>query len=397
MSAAIGGWLRAIPPTQEDVLTLQVGNQQLEGWQRVSVTRSMDAFPASFDLEVTERYPDRPAIDVKPGDPCTVSIGGDLVITGYVDRYAASISASQHTVRIQGRSKSADLVDCSAFIGSANDVQTQVPDAKALQIAQKIAKPYGVTITSLAGDGAEIKQFLINLGETCWDVIDRLLRISGFVAYDMPDGSVMFARAGTESMSSGFAIGRNVEQADVSYSMDQRFSEYEPFFLSVQMYGTNGKPLTDPHAGPIVKDEGVPRFRKRFIVSEQMDGSTPLAQKRAEWERNRRQGRSQQFNVTCDSWRDGAGKLWAPNHTAPIQADVLKLGSVNWVIAGVSYVRDENGNHASLALMPKEAFDPEPAAQFYLPPFVQDVAPHKDGAITGGTGSTVGGSQRVQA
>ena len=90
----------------------------------------------------------------------------------------------------------------------------------ALSIAQAIAKPYNVTIQSLAGDGANVPQFNINLGETCWEIIDRLIRVSGFVAYDMPDGSLMLARAGTDKMASGFAIGQNIEQADIAYSMD---------------------------------------------------------------------------------------------------------------------------------------------------------------------------------
>jgi prophage tail gpP-like protein len=359
--------------TTDDTLTLQVGNQVLSGWQRVSVTRSMDDFPAKFDLEVTEKYPSTADVDIKPGQPCTVSIGGDLVLTGYVDRYGASLSGSMHTIRVQGRSKSSDLVDCSAFTGSIDHPQTQVRVSTALQIARILAAPYGVTINSLAGDGTSVPQFNLNLGETVWEVIDRLLRISGFVAYDMPDGSVMFARAGTESMASGFQVGQNVEAADVTYSMDQRFSDYEGHFLSVMGY------VTDPgvnatQVGPVVHDAGVPRFRKRFVVSEQMSDGESIAGLRAKWECNRRQGRSQQFNVVTDSWRDTAGALWAPNHLAPIDATMLKLGPSNWLIGGVTYTRDEDGQHAQLTLMPPSAFDPEPTAAVPVMPLLNHIS-----------------------
>jgi prophage tail gpP-like protein len=363
---------RSSPVTTSDVLTLQVGNQQLSGWQRVNVTRSMDNMPASFEIEVTEKYPVTPDIDLQAGQPCTVTIGGDLVLTGYVDRYLAAVSASTHTVRISGRSKSEDLVDCSAFLGTEQQPSMQVQGGTALSIAQAIAQPYGVTIQSTAGDGAAIPQFNINLGETCWEVIDRLIRVSGFVAYDMPDGSVMLARSGTDSMASGFAIGTNVEQASINYSMDQRFSEYEGFFLAVIEYGQQGA-LNAPSSGKIIQDTGVPRKRVRFVISEQMSDGTPLADQRAQWECNRRAGRSQQFNVTCDSWRDSAGKLWDLNHKAPISAAVLKLADATWVIGSVSFVRDENGQHATLSLMPAEAFAPEPWPLNPLPPLVQDV------------------------
>jgi len=250
----------------------------------------------------------------------------------------------------------------------------QIKGGSALSILQALAEKYAVTITSLAGDGAQVPGFNINIGETVWDVADRLIRVSGFVAYDMPDGSLVLAQAGSEAMASGVALGQNIEEADIAYSMDQRFSEYEGFFLSVQQVGVQGN-LNDPRIGPIAYDDKVPRKRVRFVVSEQMSDGQSLAAQRAQWECNRRYGRSQQLNVSIDAWRDTAGKLWAPNHSAPIGAAALKLDRPDppWIIGGVSYVRDENGQHAKLTMMPKEAFLPEPASLNAIPPFVQDI------------------------
>lgn len=374
MSDAHGAQARGQPVTTSDVLTLQVGDAQLAGWQRVKVTRSMDSIPASFDLEVTERYPSTPDIDIRPGQPCTVRIGADLVLTGYVEQYGASITPALHSIRVSGRSKSCDLVDCSAFLGSDEHPSMQVQGATALAISQRLAEKYGVTITSLAGDGASVPQFNINIGETVWDVVNRMMRVSGFVAYDMPDGSLVFAQAGSEEMASGFALGQNIEEASIAYSMDKRFKEYEGFFLSVMQVGVQGN-LNDPQSGPIAIDYNVPRFRKRFVVSEQMSDGKSLAGQRAQWECNRNYGRSQELTLVCDSWRDAQGKLWAPNHQAPISARALKLDAPNppWIIGGVTYLRDENGQHAEITMMPREAFAPEPAPLNPIPPFVQDI------------------------
>ena len=172
--------------------------QSLTGWQRVSVTRPLAAIPARFSIEVTEKYPTGGDIDLKAGTPCTVQIGGDLVLTGYVDRYASSISASQHTIRVEGRSKSEDLVDCSALVpstsaGSESKEGMQVVDGATLDIARKLAAPYHVEVQSTAGDGITVPQFNINLGETVWEIIDRITRYSQMLVYDMPDGSIMLA------------------------------------------------------------------------------------------------------------------------------------------------------------------------------------------------------------
>lgn len=361
------------PPGAGDVLTLLVNNQSWTGWQRVAVTRSMDTVPASFDIQVTEKYPLAPDISIKPGDPCQVKIGSDLVITGYVDRYAAILSPQDHTVRIAGRSKSEDLVDCAAFVGEPGaGAGFQIMGGTALSIAQALAKPYNVTISSIAGPGANIPQFNVNLGETAWEIIDRVTRFSKLIAYDMPDGSVVMAQAGSETMASGFSQGVNVEQADVTFTMDERYSDYEGHLFSTMVFG-NDTGANAPTVGKVVKDEGVPRFRKRYIISEQTQMGQPIAYDRAVWERNRREGRSQAVNITCDAWRDTNGGLWAPNHLAPITLPELKLADASWLIASITYLRDEMGQHGRLILMPPSAFDPEPVVLQPLPPLVSDV------------------------
>ena len=76
-----------------------------------------------------------------------VKIGADLVLTGYVDRYSSSISAGQHTIRVEGRSKSEDLVDCSALVQNTSAGSPVTPGMQivngsdAVSIASKLAAP----------------------------------------------------------------------------------------------------------------------------------------------------------------------------------------------------------------------------------------------------------------
>lgn len=379
MSDAMGALAHGVaprpPPGSSDVLSLTVGNQTVTGWQRVSVTRPLAAIPASFTIEVTERYPNAGRIDIRAGSPCAIRIGSDLVLTGYVDRYASSISASQHTIRVEGRSMSEDLVDCSAIVagtsaGSASSPGLQILNGSTLDIVRKLAAPYGVTVQSTAGDGIQVPQFNINLGETVWEIVDRITRYSEMVAYDMPDGSIMLAKVGTQSMASGFEVGVNVETADVMFSMDQRYSEYEGHLISTMALGTDagvnmpgvGEIVRDDEAAALRRPDGSPRFRKLYIISEQFIMGQPIAGKRAAWEMNRRKGQSYNFTVTTDAWRDAAGKLWSPNMLAPIDAEALKLINASWLIGTVTYLRDESGQHARLSLWPKEAFTVEPTS-----------------------------------
>lgn len=97
-------------------VTITAAGKVVSGWQDIRITRGVERMPSDFVFTVTERYPGTPDVVLQPLDPCAVRIGGDTVVTGYVDRYGASIGPGEHTIRITGRGKCQDLVDCSAVI-----------------------------------------------------------------------------------------------------------------------------------------------------------------------------------------------------------------------------------------------------------------------------------------
>jgi prophage tail gpP-like protein len=360
-SAAVGG----------DDLTLTVGNVNWDGWQRVQLTRSLDTVPANFDITLTEKYPNKADIDVKPGSACTVKLGGDLVLTGWIDRYQAIISPGEHTVHITGRSKTADLVDCAAFTGGKGPTEEQyLLEGSTTAIITQLAKAYDIEVNTQAGDGPSIPTMPINLGETAWEIIDRLTKMAQVLAYDMPDGSLMLATAGSEEMASGFTQGVNVEQASVNFTMDQRFSVYEGFQTSSLNLTSGSGGNMEP--SKVVEDAGVPRFRKRIIIAEGPYMDQNLIDARVQWEANRRAGRSLAVIVTCDSWRDTANNLWAPNHMAPVDIPIVKIPKTSWCIGQVTYLKDEHGRHAIVMLMPKSAFLPEPMQPMGAYPLAAD-------------------------
>jgi len=105
-------------------LNLIVGSNSWAGWESVRVTRGIERCPSDFQIAVTERYPGQVGkVDIQPGQACTIEIGSDLVLTGYVDRYSANLGTNGHEVRINGRSKCQDLVDCAAgFLTATTDM-----------------------------------------------------------------------------------------------------------------------------------------------------------------------------------------------------------------------------------------------------------------------------------
>ena len=276
------------------------------------------------------------------------------------------IAASQHTVRIAGRSACEDLRDCTV-IWDGN----QISGASVREVAEKLAAPYGVKVRALDGDGMAIPQLNITLGDTPYEVIERLARVAGMLVYDDQDGNLVLARVGTSKHSSGFVQGGNVLWAGGAFAFDERYSEYHAYLMATSAYGAELSPgaLQKGNEKAVVYDEGMAglkrpdgqkRIRKLAIITEQnLDGQS-LAALRATWEMTRRAGRSQAVRLACDSWRDSAGRLWEPNWRVKVDLPALKVSGQEMVIADVSYLRDAGGTRAELLVMPPEAFAVEP-------------------------------------
>jgi prophage tail gpP-like protein len=346
-----------------DDLTLTINGKVLSGWDSVRVTRSVEHLPSDFELSLMDYFPGSDDKQlVVPGDACVVKIGTDTVLTGYVDRWAPMISSTRHAVHAVGRSKCADLVDCSAYW--KNNV---ISGANPLQIAQRLAKPYGITVASDVTLSTAVPQFTLNWGESSQEVIDRICRWAALLYYDKPDGSLYLTRVGTKQAASGVKQGQNIQDAAYETGMDERFSVYTGVSMAVNPINEEGgdsaydsvalATATDPEAAKM-------RYRNRTVIVESTMTANAQAQACIDWEMNRRYGRSKRLLVTVDSWRDSAGNLWEPNTLIPISLPAFGLTDAVWLLGEVTFRKDDGGTVAEMVLMPPAAFSVEPY-QFY--------------------------------
>jgi prophage tail gpP-like protein len=293
-----------------------------------------------------------------------VFLGNDLVITGYVDRVTPSIAPGTHSVQVVGRGKCQDLVDCSAEWPSG-----QMMVGNALGIAQGLAAPYGITVTSTGPAGPTIPQFNIMLTDTPHEIIQRVCTFAQLLAYDTPDGNLLLSQVGTVAAASGFREGTNVLHAQIQYSMDQRFQTYVIFRMALDVIkdlGPGGNLIQ------VAQDAGVLRHRRKYFIADSAGGEigVDVGVRRITWEMNRRAGRGCQVHITTDSWRDSAGVLYTPNTLVDLHLPSLKLQDERWVISEVIYRRGMTGTQCDLVIMTADSFAPEP--RVFLP-FFADV------------------------
>ena len=98
------------PHTEDpDELTVEANGRAVAGWKSIEIQRRLDAASGSFRLEIqhVEPWP------ITAGGEVRIFIGGDLVVTGYVDTVEASISRDSTSLVVSGRDRTEDLVDCA--------------------------------------------------------------------------------------------------------------------------------------------------------------------------------------------------------------------------------------------------------------------------------------------
>jgi prophage tail gpP-like protein len=347
-------------------LSITIDGQKFTGWTATRFSRSCEQFPSSFEISATEKDPTgtHPMVFV-PFSPCTIAIDDDLVLTGYIDSIDNTIDAASHTITIAGRSKGADLVDCSAeIINSADGIPGFLyGGADLMGLATALCLPYGITVSlNSKQELTDIPLFQMNIGDSPYEIIERMARSQNLLVYDDVNGNLVLADVGAAEHQSGFDYGANIQSITSGLHFDHRYSEIDVFDSSVQDQLTY---ITNRQYGH-AEDTSI-RHRRLMGFSE-----TPYvlevtwAQRRANWEMARSRGRSQVIHLQCESWRDSHEILWQPNNYVAIRAAPLQIDA-KWIIANVSYSMDLNGGtYADLILMPPEAFNPEPTSLLFL-------------------------------
>lgn len=345
------------------MLTLMIAGRLLEGWTAVSVSRAVDSAASSFDIELTEKWSPKKteggssepfAGQIRPGAPCRVLLDGELVITGYVDTYSPSYDATTHSVRVAGRSRTGDVVDCSAVVPGG-----QFSGYDVAQIAERLCGEVGVGVVVESGPGAPFPDVQVQQGESIFELIERLCRLRALLVCDNEAGNLVLTRAGIRSSGGTIRQGDNILTASADLSVGERFSDYIVKGQQASSDDVNGFEATETVAR--IRDPGVDRYRPKLIVAEgQADVAT--ARDRANWEKLTRGANGVRATINVQGWRDAvSGRLWRANEMVTVDSPWLGL-TRDLLIAAVNYRLDEGGTVAELTLAPPEAFTPEPAS-----------------------------------
>lgn len=337
-------------------VTVAIAGQLYGGWKSVEYLGSIEQGATCFSVSVTEQWAgQKTRRPIKPGSACKLLINGAPVVDGYVDDVDTDYDARDHAVKFPGRCRIGDLVDCAAVV----DGDHEYLGLGLAEIAERIAKPYGVVVRSEVDLGAPFTRFAIQPGETAWAAIERACRYRAVIPTGNGLGTLTLTRAGRGGRAAGrLVLGENIEHASGTFSYRERFSLVVVRGQQETVDGVDLDVSVTPEGR--ASDPSVGRYRPTVIVAEQAGGDVSFAD-RAAWQVRFARGRSRSVSYTTPTWRDAAGALWRKNTTIPVVDPYLGIDE-ELLIVEAGLVLDENGSHANLRVAPKDAYDllPEP-------------------------------------
>lgn len=352
-------------------VTLRVGGMDYEGWHAISVLRNIEQAASSFSCSVSERTTGHglePWV-LAPGAPCSILLDGELVVTGYIDTYAPRFDAHSHGVEVRGRSRTADFVDGAAIVPGGQFKQLSL-----LEIAERLAAPFGLPVDALAAIGGPLADVQIQQGETCYAVLERLCRMQGLLVCDGPAGILSLARVGSRRAVGALIQGENILGASAELDASQRFSQYtvkgqrantDDRIDGKDKAGAAGEKNGGSAAGDTVRacigaalDGFIGRY-KPWLLTAETQADDAQCQKRAEWEARRRAGHATRASVVVAGWRqlDG-GPLWDVNLLVPVVSPWLGINRV-LLVSAVEFRKDDGGSSTRLELTLPDAFAAE--------------------------------------
>lgn len=322
-------------------VALNVNQQNWYGWEEISITRSITQIANEFTLKLTDKWSaDSLPRPIAEGDVCSVSIDGQTVITGYIDDVDHSYDAESHSLQVQGRDATGDLVDCSApsFSWASRSL---------LQGAKALCKPFNIPVSAAVNVGKPFASMKSDEGESVFDMIENAARIRAVLLISDGLGGLVITRAGTSRLSGKLELGINVYAGSQKRSARDRFSAYT-------VKGQTSDAWTDTASvSAIATDKAVKRHRPKVILADNAV-DTASCKELAIWHRNIAAAKSQSINYTFLDWYLD-GQLLQPNMLVAVKDHYLKINR-DMLIVTVAYIIDDQGLRAELTLALPDAF-----------------------------------------
>ena len=295
-------------PNPQEVAQLIVNDQKFEDWETVWVQhRWHDGWPLfRFTAAENSKMPvSWTGLQFKPGDVCTIKLGGVQAIDGIILTRQTAYDANNHQVELQGAGKTYAAGTSSVFTEDANC------DKLTLQaIADKVYGRYGISVRPVGTvDATPFPECQAHKGQLVFDFVETLARQRGATLGSDHLGNMLLIGQHSGTVVQQLTEGQNILKMQCVISNEMLASRY-----SAVGQAANAEAVPAGQAAQVEKFVQSSNYNGPFKFLQQVlehpFGQPMEVAKRAEHEAQQRDGTQIRANVTVQGWLRDGKDLW---------------------------------------------------------------------------------------
>jgi prophage tail gpP-like protein len=341
--------------TREPYLTravVVVNGQEYFEWESVTVSMEIRGNPPySCRLTCSEQEPWPEAFAffrIKPADEVTVYLDGYKAFAGFVQTRQVAYAQGSHAVEIQAVAY-AGLIGQGTVVSQTGEFKNQ----DIMSIAQSVAKPFGVKVTSVGGVPKDkFPRATVTPGETAFEFIEKLARQTGVFLTSNPNGDLVLM-VGSQGGSDDVVEGRNILEGREHVSL---YGIPKNIKTGGQAPGNDDSWGADPthqrnHDGDQGDADAGMNYMPHRILTELPAHSIDMLKQRFGLEQSFNDSVKIEAQVTLLGWKRPSGGLWVPGQKVYINAPMLILNRSLWLTKAVFTQDSASGTRTHLTLM----------------------------------------------
>ncbi|WP_418114378.1 phage tail protein [Vibrio scophthalmi] len=218
---------------------------------------SVDQLAHTFDCTI-------PPMVIESPLPVAFYLGDKLILTGQIDKASSATATSSTSLKITGRSKSANMIDSRITMDALYDQNVE-------KLLRSLAKPFGLGVKSLVGAMPVIDEFQIN-AESPVENVAQIIREQGFMLIERNGVLTIENTAHTTVKGIALEVGNNIDSLDIERTFNEQFHH-------IEVQGA----WDDAHA--VVTMPAISQSRTMVIICDQLQKAQACLS-RAEYERD---------------------------------------------------------------------------------------------------------------
>jgi len=351
-----------MPFNPREICQLTVDGRIYEDWKSVTVyltsSEAFNYYRFTASERVTVGAPPKvmSEVQVRPGQICTVTLGGEFAIGGYVTTRQVAYTEKAHGVEITGKGYTSATVNGGASVKGGEIVNSPFPE-----LAKKLLTPYGLQLQVKDGINMQPFERFNCTGQHCWEAMESAARQRNIVLTPNPkDGKSFWAH--TPSYSEGEARleeGVNILEGRETWSME----------FGTGTYLTLAQQAPTPQLwGPKVTSEPLGQFASAFasrlgvagqfmplVSMAEQPGKQEGAGQRSETENTAVSGEQIKVEIVVQGWFAPNGKLWQPRNSVYVKSPSLIMDRSLFLKSATFTQDDRSGTRTTLELVNENA------------------------------------------